>query len=328
MPDADNDCLARVKSALTSLTRSDDAALLLAVSGGPDSMAMLDLVKRCWAGPVSAATVDHGLRPESAAEADMVAGHCASIGVPHTILKPAVPITGNLQSAARVARYRLLADEADRNAAPWIVTAHHADDQLETMLMRLARGSGVDGLAGVRARNGRVVRPLLGFGKAELQGYCTAHAIPFVEDPSNRNVDFDRVRMRNALATFDVIGALQAVKSAQALADAADALEWIAAREAETAIGAGERAAELHRTDYPAALLRRLVLLCLERIEPGIAPRGAALDRLIGTLQSGGQAMVGNVLCHGGEIWRFVPAPARNNAPSPGHSSQFTTDNP
>lgn len=322
MPDANNDALTRVADALAALTGGGDAALLLAVSGGPDSMAMLDMVRQSGAGRVLAATVDHRLRSESADEAAMVAGYCARIGVPHATLHPDTPITGSIQAAARALRYRLLADEAARTGADFIVTAHHADDQLETMLMRLARGSGVDGLAGVRARNGRVIRPLLGFGKAELEDHCAGHAVPFVRDPSNTNTDFDRVRMREALLRFDVLDPLQAVRSASALADAAEALDWMAAHEAASVIDVGSAEVTLGCTAYPAALLRRLVLRCLTEVQPGLAPRGEALDRLIATLQSGGQGMIGDVLCRGGDPWRFACAPARRDTQTTGNATE------
>lgn len=311
MPDAANDAVEQVFRALVGLTRSPDAALLLAVSGGPDSMAMLDLVRRGWAAPVLAATVDHQLRAASADEAAMVADYCAAVGVMHTTLRPDAPITGSVQQAARAVRYRLLAQAAADMRADFIVTAHHGDDQLETLLMRLARGSGVDGLAAIRARNGNVIRPLLHWRKAELERHCVGHAIPFVHDPSNVDVDFDRVRMRAALNGFDAIDPLQAVRSAAALADAVDALDWMADREATLSIEQAGEQAMLTRTDYPAALLRRLVLRCLGHVQPGIVPRGAALDRLIDTLRGGGRAMIGNVLCTGGDTWRVAPAPAR-----------------
>lgn len=315
MPDASDADLNRVSAALTALTGDSMAHLLLAVSGGPDSMALTDLVQRGWLGPVSAATVDHGLRPESADEAKMVARFCASTGMRHAVLRPDQPITGSLQSAARAARYALLAAHADAIGAAFIVTAHHADDQLETMLMRLARGSGVDGLAGVRARNGRIVRPLLGFRKAELVGHCERNAIGFVEDPSNANADFDRVRMRRALQGLDVIDPLMAVRSAGALAEAGEALDWIASREAETAIVGDFNGIRLVQTAFPPALLRRLVLIALDRVQPGIAVRGPALDRLLDTLAGGGQGMIGDVLCGpaaDGRGWHLRPAPPRN----------------
>ncbi len=252
----------------------------------------------------------------------MVARYCADIGVPHATLRPDAPITGSIQSAARAVRYRLLAREAERCGADFIVTAHHADDQLETMLMRLARGSGVDGLAAIRARNGRVIRPLLGLRKADLERHCAEHAIPSVQEPSNANADFDRVRMRAALAGFDALDPLQAVRSAAALAEAVDALDWMTAQEAASAIVTDEGQATLTRSDYPPALLRRLVLRCLDHVQPGIAPRGEALGRVIAVLQAGGQTMIGNVLCTGGDAWRFVRAPARSSDRGASHTTE------
>lgn len=319
MPDANDADLARVGEALARLTDDSRASLLLAVSGGPDSMALLDLVRRGWQGSVQAATVDHGLRRESASEAHMVAHHCATVGIGHAVLRPAEPISGSLQSAARTVRYALLDQQADRIAADFIVTAHHADDQLETMLMRLARGSGVDGLAGVRGRNGRIVRPLLGWRKGELVAHCQRNAIPFAEDPSNANLDFDRVRMREALKRFDMIDPLMAARSAAALAQAGEALDWIAAREADHAlVDVGGGGVQIVQTAYPAALLRRLVLMALQQVQPDLMVRGPALDRLVDTLQRREQGMIGNVLCSpsaGGGGWFLRPAPPRSPGP-------------
>lgn len=317
MPDAndtDQARLTRVAEALADLVPVAGSSLLLAVSGGPDSMAMLDLVARAWPGPVHAATVDHGLRPESAGEARMVAEYCSQQAIAHAILRPSDPIVGSLQAAARAARYRLIEVKADRIDAAHILTAHHADDQLETLIMRLARGAGVDGLSGVRARNGRVIRPLLGFRKAELVRHCEARAIPFVHDPSNVSDDFDRVRVRKALASLDLVDPRMAVRSASALAEAAEALDWAADREARTVLLRSDTGVLLQETDYPPGLLRRMVLLALRRIEPDIAVRGPALDRLLGQLRSGEQAMIGNVLCRpasAGKGWQFEPAPPR-----------------
>lgn len=319
MPDANDALLKRVAAALAALTGSPDSPVLLAVSGGPDSMAMLDLVGNGWAGPVMAATVDHGLRPESAVEAAMVAGYCAGAGVAHATLCPASPITGSLQSSARAARYRLLHDHADRCGAAYIITAHHADDQLETMLMRLARGAGVEGLAGVRARNGRILRPLLGCRKAELIAHCERRSIAFAHDPSNANTDFDRVRMRTALAGFDAVDPRMAVRSAEAFAQAAEALDWMVEREARSIIVAHGDGVQLVSTDYPPGLLRRLVLRCIGTVQSEIAPRGPQIDRLIASLHKGEKAMIGDVLCHiakDGQGWCFAPAPSRGRTPA------------
>ncbi|HET7681328.1 MAG TPA: tRNA lysidine(34) synthetase TilS [Xanthobacteraceae bacterium] len=184
-------------------------AIVLAVSGGPDSTALLFLAAR-WRkarrrGPeLLAVTVDHGLRKEAAAEAQQVARLARKLGVPHRILRwsGAKPKSG-LQEKARMARYRLLAEAAAKAGASHILTAHTLDDQAETVLMRLLRGSGPAGLAGM-ARETRLAeltltRPLLDIPKARLLATLRKARIPFSDDPSNRDPRFTRVRMRGLL---------------------------------------------------------------------------------------------------------------------------------
>ena len=142
----------------------------LAVSGGIDSLALLLLAGTAFSDRIWVATVDHRLRAESAAEAEYVAGVCTRLGVPHDTLIPSVPITGNIQSGARAARYALLDQWRDENSLPWIATAHHLDDQAETVLMRLNRGSGIGGLASIRPVHGHVIRPLLGWLEEQNRG--------------------------------------------------------------------------------------------------------------------------------------------------------------
>ena len=150
---------------------------------------------------VSAATVDHRLRPESAAEAAAVAALCERLGVPHATLVWTGPKpTTRLQERAREARYRLLAAHALAIGADALATAHHADDQAETVLFRLLRGSGVAGLAGMAAASPRggvtLLRPLLGVAKADLVAFCRARRAPFVNDPSNADPAYARTRLR------------------------------------------------------------------------------------------------------------------------------------
>jgi tRNA(Ile)-lysidine synthase len=182
-----------------------EPALLLAISGGPDSTALLAMAAE-WAGArLYAATVDHGLRPEGAAEAAAVARLCARLGVPHaTLVWEGEKSTARLQERAREARYDLLTAEAQRVGARVIVTAHHLDDQAETVLFRLLRGSGVTGLAGMAARTRRgeieIARPLLGLAKAELVAFCETRGLAYVNDPSNDNPRFARARLRRLIA--------------------------------------------------------------------------------------------------------------------------------
>lgn len=192
-----------------------EPALLIAVSGGPDSMALLGLLAAWAQSPpkpaLFAATVDHGLRAGSGAEAAMVAEVCARLGIPHSVLRweGPKPATG-LQDAARNARYRLLAQEATRRGCPVLVTAHTRDDQAETLLMRMAHGSGPRGLAGMKRRSRRgalsLARPLLGFPKARLVATAQAQELPFVADPSNEDTRFERVRWRRLMPALDEAG--------------------------------------------------------------------------------------------------------------------------
>jgi tRNA(Ile)-lysidine synthase len=178
--------------------------IAVGVSGGPDSMALAILADR-WArargGAACALIVDHRLRPESPAEAETVGAWLAGRGIAHAVLvwRGPKPATG-IQEAARAARYRLLGEWCAARGCLHLLTAHHRDDQVETYLIRRRAGSGVDGLAGMSAvrelRQLRLVRPLLGIPKARLVAFLEAEGQAYVQDPSNRNVTFERARLR------------------------------------------------------------------------------------------------------------------------------------
>ena len=181
--------------------------IAVAVSGGPDSMALALLADR-WArergGSVLALTVDHRLRPESADEAAAVGRWLAVRGIPHTVLAwdGDKPVTG-IQEAARAARYALLAEKCTAAGCLHLLTAHQREDQAETYLIRRRAGSAVDGLAGIAAVREiaglRLVRPLLGVPRARLVALLDAEQQPYLDDPSNRNPAFERVRLRATL---------------------------------------------------------------------------------------------------------------------------------
>jgi tRNA(Ile)-lysidine synthase len=305
----------RFATAIASLTNNagNPSNIGFAVSGGPDSMAMLSLAQQHFGSGVKAATVDHRLRAAAADEARFVHDFCSANGIAHAILNVDTAITGNVQAAARVARYALLEQWADAHGIEWIATAHHADDQLETLLMRVARGAGISGLSGVRARNQRIIRPLLAFTKAELEAICADAGITPCRDPSNSNADFDRVRMRQWLGRTDSpFEPLAAVRSATALAEAGDALEWAAQRLVDERVTFdGENRTQIDPDGIPAELQRRLLLLALAQIDDSLAPRGALIDRALSTLRDGGKIMVGNIMCTGGRYWQLSPAPPR-----------------
>lgn len=184
---------------------------VLAVSGGPDSVALMrfavGLARRGDAEPPTVAVVDHRLREGSTDEARAVARWAEACGLSHRILsRPgAKPATG-LQDAARQARYRLLVGFAGEIGAAHVLTAHHLDDQAETVLMRFARGSGPAGLGGMRPETllggVTIARPFLGLRKARLVAACEAEGWPFFEDPSNSDPGFARTRVRALLASL------------------------------------------------------------------------------------------------------------------------------
>jgi tRNA(Ile)-lysidine synthase len=317
--------------------------LILAVSGGADSMALLHLVAR-WSQldpdpgrRVLVATVDHGLRPGSRAEAERVAQAARALGLTHEVLswEGTKPATG-LQDAARAARYRLLAELAWRmggHEQAGIVTAHTEDDQAETFLMRLARGSGLDGLTGMSASRllesaaaSTLLRPLLATSRARIEATLRARGIAWIEDPSNECDRFERVRLRKARAGLEAIGLTsdKVALSAQRLARARAALE----------AGANELAAaarlDLHAGMYASLdahafasgadelrvrLLSRILAAFGGQHEP---VRLAKLEALVGRLGEAdfeGATLAGCILARHGPDIRVMREPGRTSLP-------------
>lgn len=188
--------------------------IAVAVSGGSDSLASLHLMARVSAQEgweCRAVTVDHGLRAEAADEARFVGQICAELGVAHAVLRwEHDAVAGNLMDAARRARYALMAEWAAGQGIRHIVLGHTADDQAETFLMGLARGAGLDGLVGMRRQweegGVRFVRPFLLQERADLRAYLQRQGIEWIEDPSNANDRFTRVKARKALKALKPLG--------------------------------------------------------------------------------------------------------------------------
>ncbi len=191
--------------------------LALAVSGGPDSLALMHLAAEwCAAGDegpkLHVLTVDHGLRESSRDEAVMVGRQAAALGLPHAILNWEGRGEGPtaLQARARAARYELMASYCHAHDMPALATAHTLDDQAETFLMRLKRGSGLDGLAAIPVTglwSGIAVeRPLLDVTKARLIATLEARGIDFVSDPSNADSRFERARVRGSAGALAALG--------------------------------------------------------------------------------------------------------------------------
>ncbi|WP_279477699.1 tRNA lysidine(34) synthetase TilS [Aureimonas sp. SK2] len=220
--------LGRFASARAPLRR-----ILLAVSGGPDSLALLlACADRALPAEVAVATVDHGLRPGSAAEAAFVAGLCRDLGLPHRTLvwREAACARGNLMEAARDARYALLACEAARVGADAILAAHHADDQLETHLLARARGAVGAGLAGMRPWRDlepglALLRPFLSLPKRVLEEAVARAGLDPVRDPTNADERYRRARVRRELADglHDTLALAGSIASAGRLREAEDA---------------------------------------------------------------------------------------------------------
>ena len=188
--------------------------LAVAVSGGADSLA-LTLLAQAWAaaagGSLTALTVDHRLRPAAAAEAAQVAAWLTARGIAHVILQRDGPLPdGNLQAGARLARYRLLEDWCAQAGVLHLLVAHNREDQAETLLLRLARGSGLDGLAGMPAvaehARCRLLRPLLEVPRARLEATLRAAGQDWIDDPSNLDPAYGRVRLRGAATMLAGLG--------------------------------------------------------------------------------------------------------------------------
>lgn len=173
--------------------------LVVAVSGGPDSMVLLDLLRKLNYRLI-VAHVNHGLRREAEREEKLVQTYCAKHNLEFTVRQVDLSRQKTaIEERARELRYAALAEIARRSNAQWIVTAHTADDQVETVIANWLRGSLVRGLGGMRAVNGNIVRPLLGCWKIELLNYAKRHKLKYATDKSNDDIQFTRNRIRHQL---------------------------------------------------------------------------------------------------------------------------------
>jgi len=295
----------------------------LAVSGGPDSMALLTLAAVAMPGRILVATVDHGFRPGSADEAATVARHCKTIGAPHATLTPDAPIAGSsIQARARDMRYGLLARWAIAEGAACLATAHHADDQAETFLMRAARGSGLSGLAGIRRRveiaGVIVVRPLLGWRRAELRAVARRAGAPFVDDPANADPRHDRTRFRALLEQNSWLDPTALAESAAHLAEIDADLRATVAHLWRARVRANGGRVDLDVADLAAELRRRLSRQAITAVrEAGTitAPswlEATNIESFLDALSAGKSAVHAGVMASvRGTVWRFRPAPAR-----------------
>lgn len=252
-----------------------DAAVLAMVSGGADSTCLLDLLNRVHPGRLGVVTVDHGLRSDAADEAMAVCAAAARRGIESWAVRLDVAPGPGLQARARVGRYAAAEEVATREGFSLIATGHTASDQAETVLFRLARGTGREGATGIAARRGRLVRPLLCVTRAEARDWCRVHGLDVVDDPSNERDEFARTRVRHGL-----LPALRAIHpgAEAAVARFADVLDDEGQLVAPLVAAGWERCARDDGLDVallvaePPALGRLLV----RRLLAGV---GAATDR-------------------------------------------------
>lgn len=315
LPEALLDRFVADVQAIAPIGRADRIGL--AVSGGPDSLALLLLAQASFTGQVFAATVDHQLRSEAADEAKFVARICYDLDVPHETLRPTRRLPrptmhNSVMARARDYRYALLENWRASEGLAWLMTAHHADDQLETVIMRLNRGSGVGGLAGIRTRNAQVIRPLLGWRRDALVEIVRKARLTAVDDPSNRDDRYDRARLRKAIMAVDWLDPLAVVRSAAALEEANDALAWVSVRIAsERMTMAGERIV-FDAQGLPAEIARRLIAGGIRRLKPEAKLDGPKVTRLHATLIAGGKGTLDGVMCDARSgRWVISVAPPR-----------------
>lgn len=328
-PLSDEEASARLGPLLTAYgTRG----LLLAVSGGPDSVALMrlaaPLAHDCGA-RVAVASVDHGLRTEAADEVAAVARWGAEAGLTVHGLRLDLPHAGaRLQETARQARYAVLAETARAIGAGAIVTAHHRDDQAETVLMRLAAGSGIGGLAGMSAASdlaGLVLaRPFLDLPKARLVATCRARGWPFVDDPSNTSQSYARGRLRaaaDALARegLDARRLARLARRAARAEAALDAAAQTAFVEARRPAPAGEIALDARvLAGLPEEIALRVLSRCVALLAPQARPRLARAealhDRLAGAIAAGAvlrTTIAGVLVTHRAGVVGLALAPPR-----------------
>jgi tRNA(Ile)-lysidine synthase len=251
------------------------------LSGGRDSTCLLDLAVRApAAGPVMALHVNYGLREDAGEDEAHCAALCERLGVPLKVERPERPEgPGNLQAWARNVRYAAAARLALSEDA-LIATGHTADDQVETILYRLASSPSRRALLGMRPRDGNLVRPLLSFTRAETTAYCEERDLAWRDDPSNEEPTFARNRVRHglapALAEIHPAAAQNVLRTAELLRDEAEVLDGLVEAELEGSNGSPPGSIELQRLAALPPALRRLVVQQLADRAAGRPVPGAA----------------------------------------------------
>jgi tRNA(Ile)-lysidine synthase len=312
---------------------ADFNRLALAVSGGPDSLALLLLAAETAQRTGThhrfvVYSVDHRLRPEAAGEAAFVAAEARKLGFDARVLTwdEEKPATG-VQEAARMARYRLFAAAMEHDHADALVTAHHLGDQAETVMMRLAHGSGVEGLRGMDAFAEigalKIVRPLLAIDPEALRAVVAASGLTPVADPSNSDLDYERVRWRQAMPQLAALGldARRIGKFAGRMRETESALINMTAQAMQLVSFAPDDSEALvfreKLMSLPRAIAIRLVARVLDRVGGGRKPHAlAAVETLTARLcrEPVRTTLHGCIVSSGGKVVRFRPEPGRTAA--------------
>jgi tRNA(Ile)-lysidine synthase len=291
---------ARLIGLIRAMRVTAEETLGVALSGGGDSVALLHLMIKAGI-TVEAVTIDHGLRPESAAEAAAMAKLCATLGVPHSIRAWADgPGQGNLMDQARRARMGLIRDWAVERHLRCVALGHTRDDQAETLLMGLARSAGIDGLSGMRPQweeaGIRFIRPLLGAGRQELRDWLRAEGVDWIDDPTNEDDRYARVKARQALAALSPLGI-----TPEGLAEVAGHLASV---RAALVAGVAEAASRVIREEagslridraammaLPDEVQRRLIVAALVWVSGAdYAPRAESVARVLTAVAAGKDA--------------------------------------
>ncbi|MBE1282021.1 MAG: tRNA lysidine(34) synthetase TilS [Rhodobacteraceae bacterium] len=273
----------------------------VAVSGGGDSVALLHVLQRLMQDSDSrlfAATVDHGLRPESVQEARQVADLCERLGVEHSILRwRGWEQQGNLQDQARRARYQLLTDWAKSQNIPLLALGHTADDQAETLLMRMARASGVTGLSAMPVKRTvagvSLFRPMLEISRDMLRAYLRHHDLTWIDDPSNEDERFERVRIRKAMEVLRPVGLTPLALSqvASNLGKAREALDWytfLAARDLADVVAGAVVLDNRQFRALPLEISRRLLVRAMTWVsDADYPPRRTGVSDALNAIRTG-----------------------------------------
>ena len=311
------------------LDAAPSGKLGVAVSGGGDSVAMLHLLNNWNGRELSVVTIDHGLRPESAEEASAVSVLSQAMGYSHETIKwTGWNKRGNLQEAARNARRSLILQWAKQNNVGAVALGHTADDQAETFLMRLARGSGIDGLSSMeplRQEDGILwVRPMLSIRRAALREYLASIGAEYFDDPSNEDETFDRIKVRRALGTLGALGIdVPKISETTERLRSAKQVVYTATRDLSLActkvLPSGELHIDLERFQSGQRTLQLRILSEAVRFVSGsyYAPRAYAVENILDSLETPtlGSTLHGCVLRISGKRLMVRREPGKTGGP-------------